>query len=82
MESEPPYQYVRGNPVNWVDPSGLLKNYIIARELGFNNFAEVIKAFTLDGDWGLLRALQDATNGDKIYTYANLGCSSSSGLRD
>ncbi|MCP4357373.1 MAG: hypothetical protein GY796_05065, partial [Chloroflexi bacterium] len=22
VESEPPYQYVRGNPVNWVDPSG------------------------------------------------------------
>jgi hypothetical protein len=24
VESEPPYLYVRGNPVNWVDPSGLI----------------------------------------------------------
>ena len=52
VESEPPYLYVRVNPVNYVDPSGLLKNYIIARELGFSNFDEVIEAFALDGDPG------------------------------
>jgi RHS repeat-associated protein len=26
VESEPPYQYVRGNPVNWTDPSGYIVN--------------------------------------------------------
>ncbi|MBE7549471.1 MAG: hypothetical protein HS126_00135 [Anaerolineales bacterium] len=44
VESEPPYQYVRGNPANWVDPSGLLPNYVIARELGFNSFDDVMAA--------------------------------------
>ncbi|MBE7469325.1 MAG: RHS repeat-associated core domain-containing protein [Anaerolineales bacterium] len=70
VESEPPYQYVRGNPINWTDPSGLLPNYVIARELGFNNFDDVMAAAR--GQWGLLKALQDAKNGDKIYYYQGL----------
>ncbi|MFN8454625.1 MAG: RHS repeat-associated core domain-containing protein [Anaerolineae bacterium] len=28
VESEPPYQYVRGNPVNMVDPSGLCPTFL------------------------------------------------------
>jgi hypothetical protein len=69
VESEPPYVYVRGNPVNFADPSGLLRNDVIVRELGLNNFNQVKVAFRKSQNWGLLKALQDANVGDVIYLH-------------
>jgi len=55
--------------IYFVDPSGLLRNDVIARELGLNNFDQVIVAFRKSQNWGLLKALQDANVGDVIYLH-------------
>ncbi len=60
------YSWVEDNPINRVDPSGLLSNRSIAASFGSFDFEEVMRRFQDNGHWGFLAALQDATIGNRI----------------
>jgi RHS repeat-associated protein len=47
VESEPPYQYVRGNPINWIDPSG----YVV--ECNANGYCPTIDRWLCWKTWEL-----------------------------
>gem|GEM_PF-5978362 len=59
--SEPPYQYVKGNPINWVDPSGLFSSDLIATSLRGRNVSQSFR-----GRYGLYWLLRDAKNNDRV----------------
>jgi hypothetical protein len=61
-----PYLYADGDPINRVDPSGLLSNATIAATLGTDDFADVLDFFELRQEWAVLKLLQDADVGDFI----------------
>ena len=63
VENEPPYQYVRGNVVNWVDPSGRFPESLIRHAFG-NEYANAWKQ--LDPWWW--KELLDAEHGDMIIS--------------
>jgi RHS repeat-associated protein len=69
------YSWVEGNPINRVDPSGLLSNSAIAKSFGKDNFDDVIRVFATNRHWGLLAALQDASVGD-VITFGAFGTGS------
>jgi len=67
VESEPPYQYVRGNPVNRIDPSGLFSPQIIQNSLGNNTSIQEAFGRGELGRSGLYHLLLDAKEGSYVY---------------
>jgi len=61
------YLYASGDPIDRIDPLGLLSNETIVKSFGVYTFDEVLSIIELSGDWGYLKMLQDAEVGDRVY---------------
>jgi RHS repeat-associated protein len=62
------YLYASGDPINRIDPQGLLSNSTIVASLGMDSFEEVLAFFEHYQDWALLKLLQEAEVGDTVYS--------------
>ncbi|HDQ72681.1 MAG TPA: RHS repeat-associated core domain-containing protein, partial [Chloroflexi bacterium] len=81
VEGEPPYQYVRGNPINLIDPTGLYSIAEIKEIFGATFYdPDVLNYFErgqpLEGRWGWLEVLRKAEDGDRLWVVERecLGC--------
>ena len=61
------YLYASGDPINRIDPLGLLSNATIAASMNVESFEDVLALFEENQNWAFLKMLQDANLGDRVY---------------